>query len=112
MDKVAKYRQIIETLLSKRLKTRLANNPDAQPHLIRDPEKDEYALLWVGWSGKSYRHGLMFHLQIINGKVWIHEDRTDYDIANRLIEEGIPKSDIVLGYVAPYIRDSAGFAAA
>jgi XisI protein len=112
MDKIAKYRQIIERLLSKRLQSRLANSPEAVPHLVKDPDKDEYLLVWVGWSGKSYRHGLMFHLQIIDNKIWIHEDKTDYDIANRLVEEGIPKSDIVLGYVAPYLRDSAGFATA
>ena len=46
-------------------------------------------MLGVGWSGTNYKHGLMFHVQIKDGKVWIHEDRTDIDLASLLMEEGI-----------------------
>jgi hypothetical protein len=54
----------------------------------------------------------MFHLQIKNNKIWIHEDRTDFDIAGRLVDAGIPKSDIVLGFVEPLVRETEGFAMA
>ncbi|MEZ4934662.1 MAG: element excision factor XisI family protein [Saprospiraceae bacterium] len=74
-------------------------------HLVIDREKDEYLLLWVGWTDIKYHHGLMFHFQIIDGKIWIHENRTDIDIVEVLTEKGVPKSDIVLGFVAPYLRE-------
>ena len=108
MDKIAKYRKIIEKYLQHRANLHLASSPGAKGHLVIDREKDESVLLWVGWSGTSYKHGLMFHLQIMDGKVWIHENRTDIDLAQVLNEAGISKSDIVLGFVAPYAREAGG----
>jgi hypothetical protein len=69
-------------------------------------------LMMIGWSKHRYSHGLLMHLQIINGKVWVHQDRTDFEIGNLLIEDGVLKSDIVLGFVEPILRDSFGFATA
>jgi len=112
MDNITKYRQVIEDILRQRATTKLANLRGAAPHLIIDKEKDEFILLWAGWTGDHYKHGIMFHLQIKNNKIWIHEDRTDFDIAGRLVDAGIPKSDIVLGFVEPLVRDSEGFAMA
>jgi hypothetical protein len=112
MDKIEKYRKIIEDILRQRAATSLANVRGAEPHLVIDKEKDEFILLWVGWTGNHYKHGIMFHLQIKDKKIWIHEDRTDFDIAGRLVDAGIPKSDIVLGFVEPLIRETAGFAIA
>jgi hypothetical protein len=112
MDKIAQYQQIIEKVLRNRSSLPISNSPGAEGHLVIDPEKREYVLLRVGWSGPTYKHGLMFHIEIKGDKVWIHEDRTDIDLAGLLIEEGIPKSHIVLGFVAPYARESSGFAAA
>jgi hypothetical protein len=112
MDKISKYKAIISDVLETRAKNMLANSPGAQSHLVYDGEKNEYVLIWVGWSGSSYTHGLMFHIQIIDEKVWVHEDRTDIGIADVLVEAGIPKTDIVLGFVAPYARSISGFAAA
>jgi hypothetical protein len=53
----------------------------------------------------------MFHFQIIDGKVWIHENRTDIDLIEVFTEKGIAKSDIVLGFVAPYLRGAEKMAA-
>lgn len=80
---------------------KLSNSPGAKSHLVIDREKLEFLLLWIGWTGSSYKHGLMFHLQIVDGKVWIHENRTDIDLGEVLIELGISKSDIIAGNVAP-----------
>ena len=40
-----------------------------------------------------------------NGRVWLQHDGTDLRIANQLIERGIPKNDIVIGFQPPYVRD-------
>jgi hypothetical protein len=42
--------------------------------------------------------------------VWIEADNTDYDIAARLVELGVPKDKIVLGFQAPSVRKHTGFA--
>lgn len=108
MDKIKEYKQIVEGILKKRESQTIANLPGAKGRLIIDPSKNEYVLLWVG---TSYKHGLMFHVEIKDDKVWIHEDRTDSDLAGILSEHGIPKSNIVLGFVAPYARGTSGYAA-
>jgi len=112
MDKLDQYRAILEDYLNSRAQSALASQPGARPHIVIDRENDEYVLMWVGWSGYKYKHGIMFHLQIIDGKVWVHEDRTDIDIAGRLVDAGIPKSDIVLGFVSPEVRQTGGYAMA
>jgi hypothetical protein len=45
-----------------------------------------------------------------NNKVWIQYDGTEVDIANALLEQGIPREDIVLAYHSPFIRQYDGFA--
>lgn len=45
-----------------------------------------------------------------NGKLWIQHDGTEDGIANRLVELGVPKSDIVLAFHPPYKRPYTDFA--
>ena len=47
----------------------------------------------------------------IDGKIWLQQNNTDILIADELIENGIPKDKIVLGFIAPSERLSTGFAA-
>ncbi|MEK7256758.1 MAG: element excision factor XisI family protein [Bacteroidota bacterium] len=112
MDKISKYRGILENYLQYRASLKIANSPDEKAHLVIDREKDEYVLLWVGWSGVSYKHGLMFHFQIVDGKVWIHENRTDIDLVEVLSEAGILSEDIIPGFVEPYLREKSEVAMA
>ena len=112
MDKIKNYKKIVQRVLEERAAKRLGNSPGAIGHLVMDKEKNEFVLLWVGWSGDDYTHGLMFHVGIKDGKVRVYEDRTDIDIADVLSKAGIPKSEIVLEFVAPNARDLSGFATA
>ena len=111
MGQLKKYRQILHQYLIHRASLKLATSPNAKPHLIIDQEKDEYIFLWIGWSEAKYKHSLMFHFQIIDGKIWIHENRTDIDLIKVFLEKGVAKSDIVLGFVAPYLRETGKMAA-
>jgi len=49
------------------------------------------------------------HIEIQNGKIWIQRDFTEEGIANQLLEIGVPKTDIVLGFRAPYVRQFTEF---
>ena len=49
-------------------------------------------------------------IAIRDGLVWLEEDRTDAEIAEQLIEQGIARERIVLGFQAPYKRGLHGFA--
>jgi hypothetical protein len=110
MDKVTNFRSIIKRILTPIAQNGISSDPSVKIHFVNDSETDEFILMMIGWSRHRYSHGLLMHLQIVNGKVWVHQDRTDFDIGNLLVEEGIPKSDVVLGFVEPMLRGSHGFA--
>lgn len=64
----------------------------------------------MGWDGKKYVHGAVIHAEVIEDKIWIHYDGTEDGIANDLIEAGIPRERIVLGFRSEKIRPFTGFA--
>ena len=57
-------------------------------------------------------HGIVAHLEIIDGKIWIQRDGTEYGIAHELEASGVPKQRIVLGFHPPEIRPRTQYAAA
>ena len=75
-----------------------------------DDDHGNYTLLQYGWRDKEYLHGAVIHIQVIKDKIWIHYDGTEYGVATDLVEAGIPKSEIVLGFRHPSIRKYTGFA--
>ena len=77
-----------------------------------DDEHANYALLQSGWDGDSYLHGAVVHISIIEGKIWIQYDGTEEGVATELIELGVPKSQIVLGFRHPSERQYTGLAVA
>lgn len=52
----------------------------------------------------------MIHLDLKNEKIWIQHNTTEVDIALELIEMGVLKSDIVIGFDTPKMRQLSGFA--
>ena len=57
---------------------------------------DLYAVRRIGaWEKKRFRY-TDIHISITNGKIWIEEDMTEDGMATALLEQGIPKRDIVL----------------
>ena len=51
-------------------------------------------------------------LRLVNGKVWVETDNTDYDFVEHLLGAGIPKTDIVLAFHHPSLRPHTDFAIA
>lgn len=111
MDRLNTYRQIIQTTLEPYVDTTYAN-VDVRNRAAFDSQHDQYAILSVGWDGKRYLHGCLIHIEIIDGKVWIQQDGTEDGVTDDLVEQGIPKSDIVLGFQEPAVRPLTGFAVA
>ncbi len=80
-------------------------------YLIDDTQKS-YLLLKNGWEGNKYIHHAPIHLEIINGKIWIQNDDTEEGIADDLLEAGVPKKQIILGFKPPSsVRPYTEFAA-
>ena len=57
-----------------------------------------------------YTHGCLIHLDIIEGKIWVQRDGTEYGVANELLEAGVPKEHIILGFKSPRMRQYTQFA--
>lgn len=112
MDKLVTYRQIIQNVLKTYVDITYAN-VDAKNQAAFDSETDQYIIISVGWGKDNRRvHGCLIHVEIIDGLVWVQRDGTESGVTNELVEAGIPKSDIVLGFHEPNVRQYTGFAVA
>jgi hypothetical protein len=76
-----------------------------------DDEHGNYALLEAGWQGDKYIHHTIIHVGLLEQKIWIHCDNTEEGIATELVEAGISKENIVLGFRPPEVRQYTKFAA-
>jgi len=109
MDRIESYRQIICEVLSEYIELKYANG-QIENETVFDPNNDRYLVVSVGWQGIKRVHGVLIHIDIINNKVWIQRDGTEFGIAKDLVIKGIPKSDIVLGFHSPEIRQHTEYA--
>jgi hypothetical protein len=113
MDKIDLYRSIIKEIFADYAKTRIpAGNYDPGYQLIFDEPNGHYLLYVNTWRELKRLHFCVFHIDIINEKLWVQEDATDFDLVGELELKGIPKTDIVLGFHAPYKRPFTDYAIA
>ena len=111
MDKLAQYRTYILQLLEQ-YKVYKTSYKEVDIQVIIDSEHDHYQLVHVGWNNKQRIHGCSLHIDIIEGKIWIQYNGTDRHVASELVELGILKEDIVLGFQTPYRRQFTEYAVA
>jgi len=111
MDTLDNYRQIIRTILTAHAEIPYAYG-DIQFEPVFDRESDRYLLMIHGRENGRRVHGCLVHVDIINGKIWIQRDGTEYGVANELVEAGVPKDHIVLGFRSAEIRRHTEFAVA
>ena len=74
-------------------------------------EGNRYQVLNIGWQQLTRVFGCIIYVEIKDGKIWIERDGTEIGIANELVEAGVSKQDIVLGFKASYRRKFTEFAA-
>ncbi|MEM6501294.1 MAG: element excision factor XisI family protein [Cyanobacteria bacterium P01_C01_bin.89] len=79
---------------------------------ICDRQTDNYLLIDLGWGKMGRVHDVVIHAQIIEEKIWIEIDGTEDGITPQLLELGIPKEQIVLGFMRPKRRELTEFAIA
>ena len=64
------------------------------------------------WRKDRQIFSVIFHFDIIDGKIWVQRNISDYDIVGDIENKGVPKSDIVLAFHAPQMRPFAEYASA
>jgi hypothetical protein len=105
------YREMIKKVLMEYTKIPYAYS-DIETKAVFDGENDRYVLMNVGWDRGRRVHGSLVHIDIIDGKVWIQRDGTEYGVAKELVEAGIPKDQIVLGFRPAEVRQHTEYAVA
>ncbi len=109
MAKVDKYREKVQQIIADYAK-RLSSPQGDEIETVFDIANDHYLLMETAWRGEERDYGSLIHLDIKDDKIWIQYDGTEVGIANDLVEMGVPKQDIVLGFHSPFMRQHTEFA--
>jgi XisI protein len=112
MDKITKYQQILCEILEEYGNIKRNLTPNIKAQIMIDNVNRHYQCLSIGWHKERFTYLVAFHFDIIGDKIWIQQNNTDVLIADELIERGVLKSDIVLGFVPEKVRSYEGFAVA
>lgn len=111
MERVDQYRQWVRQLLTNQAKAGYSDST-IESQLLFDSEHDHYQLLDIGWDGLKRIYTCFIHIDIKDGKIWIQRNMTEADLAQELVEMGVPKEDIILGLHPPYKRPYTGYGVA
>ncbi len=111
MDKIESYRDIIQSILTAYAAIPIANGT-IDSYTVFDTKQDHYQVVNVGWDGYRRVYGCVLHLDIKNGKIWVEQNMTEIRIAQELVDLGVPKEDIVLGFQPPEMREYTDYAVA
>ena len=111
LEKRQTYRTLIQQLLS-RYASYKPSHGEIDIQTVFDTEQDHYQVVAVGWDGKERVYGCSVHLDIIDDKIWIQVNNTEWDIGRDLVAMEIPREDIVIGFQPVYLRQYSGYAIA
>lgn len=110
-EKIKQYQAILLAFLQQQASYRVANS-ELENQIIADTERNHFQLLRIGWRKNRFVHACPFHFDIKDGKIWIQQNRTDVEVDKSLMEMGVPKSDIVIGFLPAEMRAASGYATA
>ncbi len=103
MDNVDQYSKLIKQLL-KEYANYKPLNPNIESQFVCDQENHHSQIVNIGWQNQVRVYGCILHLDIKDGKIWIQHNTTEIDIAQELVDLGVPKHDIVIGFHSPFKR--------
>lgn len=110
MDILEQYRQIIQSILTEYAAIPIANG-EIDCYTVFDTQQDHYQVVNIGWDGYRRVYGCVLHLDIINSKIWVQHNMTEMRIAQELVNRGVAKDQIVLGFQDPNMRQYTEYAA-
>jgi len=110
VDILTTYRDVIQTLLSDYAAAPVSNGA-IDCYTVFDTQQDHYQVMNVGWDGHRRVYGCVLHLDIKDSKIWVEQNMTEMRVAQKLVERGVKKEDIVLGFQAPDMRQYTEYAA-
>ena len=111
MDSLDAWRDAIERILSEHAAIPYRYG-DIRSEVVFDRKHDRYLIVDTGWERGDRVHGTLVHIDILEGRIWIQYDGTERGVAHDLVDAGVPRECIVLGFREPAVRKYTGFAAA
>ena len=115
MDRIAGFQKALLTIMKEysdeRTESSSASDTKVVYKTVIDEPNNRYQLVLVGWQHRERIYHVIFHAEIVNNKIWIEEDNTEDSLAEMLVEKGISKKDIVLGYFSEFHRKHTEYAA-
>lgn len=108
MDRVEEYRNILYKILEAHHRIPFGHG-EIESKFIVDCDRNNFVLMNAGWDGDRRIHGCVVHVEIIEGKIWIHRDGIEDGITDELVAAGVPKKNIILAFHPPYMRQHTGY---
>lgn len=111
MDKLNNYRQIVRQLTEEYAQHKPSHG-EIEAEALIDTEKDHYQVMHIGWDQQRRVYGAVIHMNIVGEKIWIQYEGTNRPVAERLLEAGVPREDIILGFYPSRVRQYTDFGVA
>ena len=111
MDTLTFYQDTVEKILKEHAAIPYSYG-EIKQYVIVDANRNHFLLFNEGWDGKKRVHGCVTHVEIRDGKLWIHYDGIEEGITQELLAAGIPKDQIVLAFYPPQVRQHTDYAVA
>lgn len=97
-ESITFYQHCIKALLSE---YEDLQTEDAHMEVIFDDDRMRYMAVWVGWWKSKRIHQCAIHIDICDEMVVIQCNDTEDLIGTELVNMGIPKENIYLGFLPP-----------
>ncbi len=112
MDRIMRFRQAIIDVIDDYIEEHSSSveKEGLVYEKLIDTNNERFQLILVGWQDEERYYARIFHVDIIDNKIWIQDDNLEYSVAERLGDRGIPKKDIVLAYFSPSHREYTEYA--
>jgi hypothetical protein len=94
MAQTVNYADILTEVLREKGNTRYPLQPGLKLVASCDPVSGQFLLIRIGWDKNHWHHSIVFHAQIIHGKVIIEADMTE-GLKPSLLEAGIRPEDFL-----------------
>ncbi len=109
---LSQWRSAIKRILSDFAAIPFPQGVHLKAKTVFDDATNSYLVVMEGWKDVLRLHGCLAHIEIKGDKIWIQQDGTEDGLAAELMQAGISKDRIVLGFKTPETRELSGFAVA
>ena len=112
MDNTSKYSAIVQNVLENFVATRSSSRNEIQTLMLCDTVRHHHQIVRMGWRNDQQVFNVIFHIDVIEEKIWVQRNMSDYDIVGDIEAQGVPKKDIVLAFHIPAMRVHTEYAVA